>query len=360
MSESSFLEGMGYDDFFESYRLKYFPDSIVARVIAEYKGLYKVKNKKGEYLAKITGKQIFQSEKREDYPAVGDWVVITLLDEENALIQKILPRKTIVKRKYSGRNENQIIATNIDTALIVESLGRDYSLNRFERYFALALDSGIRPVIVLNKIDLISEIDLEEKLLELKERFQGVEIYPVSALSGIGLNDLKSSLEIGRTYCFLGSSGVGKSSLINQLIGQDRIKTGNISFYSDRGKHVTTSREMYFLENGAVVIDNPGMREVGMTDTEVGVDSLFDEIKALSKQCKFFDCTHKHEPGCAVKKALEKGELDQRKYDNYMRMDKEVEYYEQTEMERKEKSKKFGKFLKNAKKDFKKYKHKDY
>lgn len=329
----------------------------VARVICEYKGAYKVKSQTGEYLAKITGKQMFNALSREDYPAVGDWVEIIKADKDNAVINKVLPRKTIIKRKSISKNDTQIIATNIDVAFIIESVDRDYNLNRIERYFAIAIEGGVNPAVILNKIDLISKDELDIKLSQIKNRFGKVDIILTSAIENKGLEELKKYIEKEKTYCFLGSSGVGKSSLINKLLGEDVIKTENISLYSDRGKHITTKREMYFLENGGIVIDNPGMRQVGMADASKGVDDLFAEIIILAKECKYADCAHINEPGCKVLSALKFGKLDEKKYYNYISLKKETEHYEMNKIEKKEKDRKFGKFIKNAKKTFKKYKY---
>ncbi|OGZ78721.1 MAG: ribosome small subunit-dependent GTPase A [Candidatus Staskawiczbacteria bacterium RIFOXYD2_FULL_37_9] len=334
-----------------------------ARVTTEYKGAYKVKNEHGEFLAKVTGKRIFDALSREDYPAVGDWVIIEELPEQQAVIKKILPRKTVIKRMHKdrsrigGKNETQIIATNIDVAFVVESVDRDFNLNRFERYFAIAKDGGVKPTIILNKIDLISKEELDIKLAQVKNRFNDVDFIPTSIITDEGLSELKMYMKKGKTYCFLGSSGVGKSSLINKLLGENIIKTENISISTGKGKHTTTSREMYFLENGAIVVDNPGMREVGMTDTGLGIDNLFDEIMILAKNCKYVDCIHIHEPGCKVLSAVKSGELDKDKYLNYVSLKREVEHYEMTKLEKREKDKQFGKFVKNAKKELKKYKH---
>ena len=355
------VEDLGYDEFFESNRLKLGLDIFqIARVIAEHRGVYKVKNTEGEYLAKITGKHIFKASTREDYPAIGDWTVISKLEEKKAIIHNILPRKTVMKRKYSGTNETQIIATNIEVAFVIESVDRDYNLNRFERYFAMASDGGITPAILLNKTDLISKEELDSKLVQIKDRFKNMDVIPTSTVTDEGLDELKRYIAKGKTYCFLGSSGVGKSSLINRLLGNSKIKIDEIGLHSGRGKHITSAREMYFLENGGIVIDNPGVREVGMTDTNTGIDSLFDEIIILAIKCKFGNCTHIQEPGCEVLSALKSGTLNQDKYSNYMSLKKETEYYEMTELEKKEKDRQFGKFINKVKKDLKNYNPKEY
>jgi len=348
------LEDLGYSGFFAASReVLGLEDYALARVIAEYKGAYRVKRPAGEYLAEITGKQIFQALEREDYPAVGDWVAITPLDKERAIIDGILQRKSILKRKYSDRPEVQVIATNIDAAFIVTSTGRDYSLNRLERYLAIVGDGGIVPIIVLNKIDLISASELESMLSQTARRFEDVDIIATSATAGGGLEALAGRILKGNTYCFLGSSGVGKSSLINKLLGKEAIKTDVISNSTGKGKHTTTGREMYFLAGGGIVIDNPGMREVGMTDTGAGIEDVFADIAALSARCKFKDCTHMHEPGCAVREAVASGELDEAAFGNYARLKKEAEYYELSSLEKRDKDRQFGKYIKKAKKQLK-------
>ncbi len=352
---------LGYDEFFEANRKKLdLTNFAVARVTAQQKGSYTVKNKTQEYLAKIRGKKMFNATSREDYPAVGDWVAITELENKQAVIESVLPRKTVMKRKHNNKDEVQLIATNIDVALVVEAVGRDFSLNRFERYFSIASEGETETAIVLNKIDLISEEELEQMISQIKARFGNVDIIPTSTKTLAGIVTLRNYIKKEKTYCFLGSSGVGKSSLINKLLEKTNLKTEEIGQSSGRGKHVTTSREMYFLENGGIVIDNPGVREVGLTDENSGIENLFDEITVLAQECKFADCTHIHEPGCKVLEALETRKLDKGKYSNYISLKKETEYYDSTQVQKKEKNRRFGKFIKKAKDGFKKHGYKNY
>ncbi len=349
------LEDLGYNAFFQSnMSVLGLTDYLVARVIAEYKEVYRVKGINGEYLAKITGKQIFNATKREDYPAVGDWVVITELDKDRAVIHKILPRQTILRKKYSDKQETQVIAANVDVAFITESVDRDYNLNRLERYFVLVNEGNIKPTIILNKIDLISESRNDSKDGQNRADSMTLTSFQPARLREQGLDELLSCIEKGKTFCFLGSSGVGKSSLINKLLGRNTIKIREISQYSGRGKHTTAGREMYFLGNGGIVIDNPGMREVGIADASAGIGDVFGEITTLSQKCKYTDCTHTHEPGCAILKAIEAKNFDEDKYLNYVKLTKESEYYQMTELEKRRKDRKFGQFIKNASKQLKK------
>lgn len=349
------LEDLGYSPFFESNRLALGLEGYeVARVIAEYKEAYRVKNTANEYLARITGRQMFKATTREDYPCVGDWVAIKERNTREAVIHKLLPRKTVLRRKYSNKSGAQLIGANIDTAFIIESMDKDYNLNRFERYFTMVDEGHIQPVIVLNKIDLITDAELDLKVAQLKNRFKGIDAIPISALTSQGLSELMAYIEKGRTYCFLGSSGVGKSSLINKLLGTDNIKTNIINLITGQGQHTTAGRNMYFLSNGGMVIDNPGMKEIGLTDANAGIANVFEEIIALAAKCKYKNCSHTNESGCAVLAALKSGKLDKEQYANYVRLKKEAKYYEMTEVEKRRKDRKFGRFVKKAQQQLKK------
>ncbi|MCP4650492.1 MAG: ribosome small subunit-dependent GTPase A [PVC group bacterium] len=351
------LEDIGYNDFFDNNRKNSADKSLAAaRIIAEHKELYILRNEIAELSARITGKMIFTASSREDYPAVGDWVLITVLDEKQAVIHEILPRKTALIRKAVSNSDAQLIASNIDIALIIQSPDRDYNLNRFERYIALAKSENIKPIIILNKTDLLSENELDMKMSEIKKRFTDIEFYATSIITDKGIDSLINSMEKGLTYCFLGSSGVGKSSIINMLLGENIIKTAEISSSTNRGKHITTHRELFILENRGILIDNPGMREIGVLDSETGIKSVFSEIYELSKKCKFSDCCHINEPGCAVLEAISSGCLDKSKYENYVKLIKENEYNTMTKLEKREKDRTFGQFIKTAKKQLKKYK----
>lgn len=355
MSIESSLEDLGYSEFFESARKNLgFFDYEVARVIAEHRGAYSVRNAQGDYFATITGKHKYTALSRDDYPAVGDWVAISKLEQNKAIIRGILPRKTTLKKKYSNKQENQLIAANIDIAFITESMDRDYNLNRFERFLVLARDGGITPTIILNKVDLISDEQLNLRVTQIRNRFVSVDVISTSTVTKQGIYNLASYIERGKTYCFLGSSGVGKSSLINVLLGQDDIRTREISASLGRGKHTTTAREIYVLKNGGLLIDTPGTREVGIPSSETGLETVFDEIRLLASNCKFSDCTHTGEPGCAVLQAVRGKSLDKQRYTNYQKLKKESDFYELTELEKRRKDRKFGQFVKKALQGFKK------
>ena len=296
----------------------------IARVAVEYKGMYKLYTETGEVLAEITGKMRYNNQ----FPAVGDWVLIDLQDNsERAIIHNILPRKSKFSRKVAGENtKEQIVAANIDTVFIVTSLNQDFNLRRLERYLTIAWDSGAKPVIVLSKADLCD--DAQAKKTEVETIAFGVPIHIVSSLTGKGLNELEEYLKTGYTAALLGSSGVGKSTIINQLLGQEKMEVNEIRINDGRGKHTTTHRELIVLEDGGIVIDTPGMREIQLWDGNEGIKESFEDIEALAQNCKFNDCQHDSEPGCAVKKAIEQGELPEKRLESYRKLERELLFIE--------------------------------
>lgn len=346
------LEDFGYNDKIEKLKIEHHLEGFeIGRIISEHKERYVVTTEKGEFDAEITGNLRYTANTREDFPAVGDWVALIIYDSYNTIIHKVLPRNSIISRKAVGRfGDLQIIAANIDYAFIMQAVDRDFSINRIERYLTICHTSNIQPFIILTKIDLISEVLLNELIATLKKRINKVPVIAISNTSKQGYKELKEGIVKGKTYCLLGSSGVGKSTLVNTLANKELMDTKNVSSFSKRGKHTTTHRELILLDNGGILIDNPGMREVGITDTSHGLEKTFETIFEHSKHCKFKDCTHTIEIGCSVIEAVEIGKIDESSYNNYLKMKKEEEHFEASIAEKRKKEKDFGKMVKHFKK----------
>ena len=345
------LEELGYDTALEDYRKEEDLDAFgVGRVVAEHKERYLVKTTENEFEGEIIGNLRYSASSRSDFPAVGDWVAISEYGDDKVLIHNVFPRKTTLERQAVGKQgEKQIIATNIDYAFIVQAVDRDFSINRIERYLTLCYTAKVEPIILINKIDLIDDAELMELMAAVRERIKDIPVFALSNASQKGLDDLKAVIEKGKTYCLLGSSGVGKSTLLNSLVGKQLMKTNTISDSSNRGRHVTSHRELQLLPNGGILIDNPGMREVGLTEATSGLEITFEEIMALSKNCRFKDCTHTTEIGCAVLAAVESGRIDPSSYENYLKMEREKEHFEASVAEKRKKDKDFGKMIKHYK-----------
>ncbi len=300
----------------------------------------------------------YTARNREDFPAVGDWVAITTYDSDFAIIQGILPRVSLIKRQAAGHSgEIQVIAANVDYAFVIQSVSNDFNINRLERYLTICYSSKVSPIIVLSKIDLIGEEQISDLEYSIKKRIQDIPILSISNETQRGYEELRTIIEKGKTYCMLGSSGVGKSTLINNLSGKTIMQTSPISQSTNKGRHITSHRELIILDSGGILIDNPGMREVGIADLTNGLEQTFDIIFTLSDECKFKNCTHTNELGCAVLLALANGEVSQASYDNYIKMDRERAHYESTVSEKRRKERLFGRILKNYKKDMKKNKY---
>jgi len=351
------LEDLGFKNWFrerlgDSQPLKY----SLARVIAVNKDNYIIRNEEAEISAEITGKMMYGAQTNLDFPAVGDWVCVQYFNENTlAIIHEILPRKSLLKRKVAGKKiEHQLIASNIDVAFIMQSAEFDFNLRRLERYLTMVNESNIQPVILLSKRDLISPENLEKESQAIKNTNPEYQIIAFSNKTGEGLEDIQKLLKRGKTYCLLGSSGVGKTTLINKLIGENLFATDVIREKDGKGRHVTARRHLVILEQGGLIIDTPGMRELGNIGVDTGLCKTFKDIVNLAQDCRFKNCTHVNEPGCAVTEAVTNGELSAKRYQNYLKIRKESEFHEMSYLEKRHKDKKFGKMVKSVMKDKKK------
>jgi len=300
----------------------------LGRVVAEHRERYQVAGPDGIVDAELTGNLRFSAQNRLDLPVVGDWVKLLPYGQDTALIQGILPRKSILTRaSVSQSGEVQPIASNIDVAFIVMAVDHDFNLNRAERYLALCAATGIKPIILLSKTDLLQEEESSSLLNDIHARIHDIPVIAVSNETQDGYDQLREQMERGKTYCLLGSSGVGKSSLLNGLAGKTLMSTSSISTSTNKGRHTTSHRELVLLDNGAIIIDNPGMREVGMAEHSEGLEITFDLIADYAKFCKFKDCTHQSENGCRVREAVQAGEISEEYYENFLRLEREKAFF---------------------------------
>ena len=342
----------------EAFREEYYKtneSSNLGRVIAEYKGLYKVATEDSDILAKVTGNFIKTTSNTSDFPAVGDWVIVDRTSNKtgDGIISKVLPRKSYVSRKVAGnKTDEQIIASNIDTLFICMSVNNDFNLRRLERYITIGWNSGATPVIILTKVDLSEDIDLIKS--EIEGIAIGIDILYVSSLTGEGVKEIDKYLRIGNTIGFIGSSGVGKSTLINYLLGEEKMIVKSIRDNDHKGKHTTTHRELIVIKDKGIVIDTPGMREIQLLDDTEGIDSSFIDILDIAQGCKFNDCKHVKEPDCAVRAAINCGSLSLERLESYNKLIKEAQYIERknnikSQLEYKKNMMKIFKEAKNAK-----------
>lgn len=319
------IQDLGWDAYFEG-QWSTNEGCAAARVVVQQRALWRLAGEFGECWAHASGKLRLASEAGADWPAVGDWVAVELQGSGgDATIHQVLPRRSCFSRKSAGKEiAEQVIASNVDVALIVAALDGDFNLRRIERYMAQSWDSGARPTIVLNKADACAE--LKERLTEAERVALGAPIFVVSAKTGEGIESLEASFRKGQTIVFLGSSGAGKSTLVNRLLREERQSTGAVRESDSRGRHTTTSRELFLLPSGAMVIDTPGLRELQLWDAAGGLTEAFADVAELAARCKFRDCGHESEPGCAVQSAIASGILDADRLESRRKLEREQNF----------------------------------
>jgi ribosome biogenesis GTPase len=345
------IEELGFDNWLQNkVNTENLEGLEIARVVAVHKDSYMITNGKNDVLAELIGKIIYSADSPLDYPAVGDWVLAKYYDDNTfSIIHEILQRKTLLKRKAPGKKVDfQLIAANIDVAFIVQSLDDNFNLRRLERYLAMINESNIKPIVLLSKNDLISPVEVTERIKEIKKIMPNLYVQSFSNENESGFKKVQDLLNSGITYCLLGSSGVGKTSLLNNLIGDSRFKTRQVREKDSKGRHATTHRQLIMLDCGAMIVDTPGMRELGNFSIEIGLEETFTEITELSRNCLFNNCTHVVEKGCAVLSAVKNGKLSEKRYQNFIKMNKENTFNEMSYLEKRQKEKQFGKMCKTV------------
>lgn len=353
------LTDIGFDDWFEQKRRECSrPDLPVARITRVDRDRYLIRNGEDELQAEPAGKLLFSADSAQALPCVGDWALVQYYNDGSlAIIHDLLPRKSLLRRKAAGKRvDYQMIASNIDVALIMQSCDHNFNLRRLERYLVMVNDGHIGPVILLSKSDLVSPDELENYRSAICQAYPGSTVIGFSNTTGAGLPTIRESLSKGRTYCLLGSSGVGKTTLLNHLIGREEFETNPVREKDGRGRHTTTRRQLSILGNGALLIDTPGMRELGVMDATSGIDESFSEIQELSTHCRFKDCTHTVETGCAVLAGVDTGGLDEERYRSYLKLMKESAFHQLSYVEKRKKDKAFGRMINVAMKQLRKRK----
>jgi ribosome biogenesis GTPase / thiamine phosphate phosphatase len=348
---------LGFDHWFEEKRAEARrPDCSVARVTAVHRDSFLVRNENSEVLAELAGNFLYSAESSIDLPSVGDWALVQYHNADTfAIIHGILPRRSFLRRKTPGKKiDYQMIAVNLDSALIVQACDLDFNLRRLERYLVMVNEGHIEPILLLTKSDLVSPEELEQRIAAVRQASIKCNVLPLSNVTGFGVDQVRQLLIPGKTYCLVGSSGVGKTTLLNHIIGRDLFETNTVRASDGKGRHTTAQRQLIVLEQGAMVIDTPGMRELGNIGVGSGLEESFADIWSLAKTCRFANCTHTQEAGCALLAAIENGTLRADRYQSYLKLMKESEYNELSYVEKRKRDRKFGQFVKTAMKHHKK------
>ncbi|NGP53525.1 ribosome small subunit-dependent GTPase A [Thioalkalivibrio sp. XN8] len=340
------LRHLGFDDWFSGQAAGMLrPGQAAARVTAVDRDVFVVRDENGETPAALAGRFRHKVGVSPDLPCVGDWVGIERAGPELAIIHAVLPRRSFLRRKAPGKTVDfQMIAANIDVAFIVQSCQYDFNVRRLERYLVVCREGGIEPFVLLSKTDLADPLEIEGLLAAIAGAGIDAPVIPISTATGDGLEQFRALLEPGKTYCLIGSSGVGKSTLVNRLLGRDELDTRAVSATGE-GTHTTSRRQLLVLDDGTMLIDTPGMRELGLLGASEGLDESFADIRALAAACRFTDCTHASEPGCAVRAAIESHTLSEARYRGYLKLKKESEYHDTSYVERRKKDREFGRYV---------------